>query len=76
MFEPGATMVSVTIRDTVPMPTAPMVLPVDAVPAPAAAMVNQFDGRCCIKFVRGRLERERGCRRRCRQGYPADKRQG
>ena len=42
MFEPGAALVSVSIRDAAPMPVAPVVMSVDAMRAPAAAVVNRF----------------------------------
>ena len=73
MFEVGATIMSVTIRNTVPVPIAPVVLPVDAVPAPAAGMVNQFDERCRADLDGAMIRCERGrlCRHD-RQGYPAD----
>jgi hypothetical protein len=61
MFEPRAVaLVNVSIRNAVPMPMAPVVLPVDAMQAPAAGMVNQLDGRCRAKLDRGRRGRERG----------------
>jgi hypothetical protein len=45
MFEPGAPMVvGVPIGNTVPMPVAPMVLPVSAMPAPPTAVGSQFQG--------------------------------
>jgi len=46
-------MVSVSIRDAAPMPTAPMVLLMDA--TPAAAVVNEFDGQCRINIDPGWL---------------------
>ena len=42
-------VVAVLICDTVPMPMALMVLPVDSVQAPAAKVVNQFYGRCRVR---------------------------
>jgi hypothetical protein len=59
MFEVGATMVSVSIRDAVPMLVAPVFLPVDAMPAPPAPSSNQLDGRRGAKLDRGQLGRER-----------------
>jgi hypothetical protein len=75
MFEVGATMMSVTIRNTVPVPIAPVVLPVDAVPAPAAGMVNQFDERCRANLDRAMVRCERGRLSRYRQGQAQGKRQ-
>ena len=68
MFEVGATVVSVAIRNAVPMPIAPVVLPMDAVPAPPADVVSQLDRRCGAKLDRGRLGRGRGRLCRGREG--------
>ena len=75
MFEPGATMVNVSIRKAVPMPTSPMVLPVDAMPAPTAASGNRLDRRQGARLKSGWLWRERGRLCRCRQGHAERKRQ-
>jgi hypothetical protein len=50
------------VRDAVtPMPIAPTVAPVDAVPAPAASLPHKFDWRRGAEFNRSRLGRgERG----------------
>ena len=45
MFEPDASiMVDVATGNTVPAPITPVVLPMDAVPAPAAAVADRVDG--------------------------------
>jgi hypothetical protein len=67
-------MMSVTIRNTVPVPIAPMVLPVDAVPAPTAGMVNQLDRRRGAKLDRAMIKCERGRLSRYRQGQAEDNR--
>jgi hypothetical protein len=52
MFEPGAgIVVDVATGNTVPRPITPVVLPMDAVPAPAAA--KRVDGRGGAKLDRG-----------------------
>lgn len=49
------------IRDAAtPMPVAPMVPPVDAMPAPSAALTHQFDRRCGAEFRWGRVDRREG----------------
>ena len=61
MFEPRAVAVmSVRIRNAVPMPIATVVLPVNAVQAPPTGVVNQFDRRRCSKRDTGGLGGERG----------------
>jgi hypothetical protein len=46
MFEPrAAMMVDVLIRNTVPVPLAPMILPMNAVPAPPPASGHKIDER-------------------------------
>jgi hypothetical protein len=53
-------MVNMSVGNaTVPMPIAPLVLPVYAVPAPAAAVVNEFDGWRGARLRRGHLGRVR-----------------
>jgi len=61
MFEPRAlALVTVMIWNAVPMPIASMVLPVDAVQAPATGVVNQLDGSCHVRLDRGWLVRKWG----------------
>src|SRR6516165_5886256 len=73
MFEPCAPM-SMPIRNAMPVPMPPVVLPADGMPAPLAGVVNQFD-RPGPKLVRGALGCERGRQRRCRQSQAADNRE-
>jgi hypothetical protein len=57
---PAGPVVKVSIRDAVPMPVAPVVLPVDTMPALPAIVVNQLDGRRSAKLDCGRIGRKWG----------------
>lgn len=71
MFEPPAVPVNMSVWNAVPMP---VVLPVDAVSTPPAAVVNQLDGGAAPNMIETGLgaKRSRLCRYGC-QGYPAYK---
>jgi hypothetical protein len=68
MFEPPTVpVVNMANRNAMPVPIAPLVLPMDSVPAPPASGY-QLDGRCHDKLDRARIRRERDCLCRCCQG--------
>ena len=68
MFEVSTAVVNVSVRNAVPMPIAPVVLPVDTAPAQGAPVVYQFDRPGGAKLDSLRLRYERGRLCWCRHG--------
>jgi hypothetical protein len=60
MFQPRAVAVLSLCVDAMPMPMAVVILPVDAVQAPPARVVDQFNGRSRAAFDRGGRGRKGG----------------